>query len=199
MSIKIYGPRMGSALRCHWTLAEVGTAYESVAVDFARAEHKSPAFLQLNPVGQVPVLVDGDFRLAESVAICSYVIDKAGSDLGGKTPEERAQALRWSIWALVNPQESLGTLASPMWTNTPLPADVEAKEKAEASRHLAVLEGHLAKSPYVAGDRFTVGDINVACSLAYAAMSKFDLSPFPATSAWLAKVTARPACAKARG
>ena len=37
MSIKIHGPRMGSALRCHWTLAELGTPYESVAVDFAKA------------------------------------------------------------------------------------------------------------------------------------------------------------------
>jgi glutathione S-transferase len=199
MSIKLYGPRAGSALRCHWTLAELGTPYEAVPVDFARAEHKSPAYLKINPAGQVPALTDGDFCLAESLAICSYVIDKAGSDLGGRTPGERAQALRWSLWALLNPQPQLGTLASPAWTGKPLAADVEAHAKSEATRHLAVLEGHLAKSPFIAGDRFTVGDINVASSIGYAAVCKFDLSPFPATSAWLAKVTSRPAYAKARG
>ena len=199
MSIKIYGPRFGSSLRCHWTLAELGTAYEAMPVDFASAEHKSPAYLKINPAGQGPALSDGDFCLAESLAICSYVIDKAGSDLGGRTPQERARAWHWSLWTLLNAQPPLGTLASPVFTNKPLSAEVEAKAKSDAARHLAVLEGHLATSPYVAGDAFTVGDVNVASSLGYAAMAKFDLSPNAAISAWFAKVTARPAYAKARG
>jgi glutathione S-transferase len=51
----------------------------------------------------------------------------------------------------------------------------------------------------VAGKLFSVGDINVACVLGYAAFSKYDLSAYPSISAWLSKVTARPAYAKARG
>jgi glutathione S-transferase len=134
MSIKIYGPRMGSSLRVHWTLAELGTAYEVVAVDFAKSEHKSPPYLKINPAGQVPALTDGDFCLAESLAICSYVIDKAGSELGGRTPQERARVWHWSLWALLNAQPQLATLASPAFTSKPLAADVEAHAKSEAAR-----------------------------------------------------------------
>src|SRR5689334_12872618 len=69
-SIKLYCPRLGSALRTHWVAAELGISYDSVPVDFSKAEHKSDAFLAINPMGQVPALVDGEFKLAESMAIC---------------------------------------------------------------------------------------------------------------------------------
>ena len=191
-SIKLYGPRGGSSLRTHWVAAEVGAAYEAVSVDFSKAEHKGDAFLAINPMGQVPALVDGDFNLAESMAIGSYLIDLAGSDLGGKTAQQRAKAWQWSLWAALNLNPHLSTLASPAWTQKPLATDVEATAKAAAAKYLAVLDAH------VAGDSFTVGDINVACVLSYASYSKYDMTPYPHVATWLAGVTDRPAYAKAR-
>ena len=199
MKIKLYGPRMGSSFRAHWVAAEVGVAYESVPVDFAKADNRSDWFLKVNPMGQVPALSSGDFNLAESLAICSYLIDVAGSDLAGKSAEARASAWQWSLWASLNLHPHLATLASPMWTQQPLAADVEAAAKAGAAKYLSLLETHLASHPFVAGELFSVGDINVASVLGYAAFSKYDLSVYPATSAWLAKVTSRPAFIKARG
>jgi glutathione S-transferase len=199
MKIKLYGPRMGSSLRTHWVAAEVGLSYESMPVDFAKAENRSEWFLKINPMGQVPALSSGDFNLAESLAICSYLIDVAGSDLGGKTAEARASAWQWSLWAALNVQPHLSTLASPMWTQQPLAPEVEAAAKASAATYLGLLEAHLGARPYVAGELFSVGDINVASVLGYAAFSKYDLSPFKAISAWLAKVTSRPAYMTARG
>jgi glutathione S-transferase len=197
--IKLYGPRMGSSLRTHWVAAEVGISYEAVPVDFAKAENRSEWFLKINPMGQVPALSAGDFNLAESLAICSYLIDVAGSDLGGKTPESRASALQWSLWAALNLQPHLSTLASPNWTQKPLAPEVEAAAKAGAAQYLALLETLLASRPFVAGELFSVGDINVACVLGYAAFSKYDLSPYRAINAWQAKVTSRPAYKTARG
>jgi glutathione S-transferase len=197
MTIKIYGPRMGSSLRAHWVAAELGTPYEGVAVDFAKGEHKGEAFLKINPMGQVPALVDGDFKLAESMAICSYLIDKAGSDLAGKTAQERATAWRWALWAGLNAYPHLSTLASPAWTQQPLAPEVEAGARTALTKFLPVLEAHLAASAFIAGGTFTVGDINVAAVLGYAAYSQFDMSVYPATKAWLAKVQARPSYAAA--
>lgn len=197
-SIKLYGPRGGSALRTYWVAAEVGATCEAVSVDFSKGEHKGEAFLQINPMGQVPALVDGDFKLAESMAIGSYLIEMAGSDLGGKTAQQRAKAWQWSLWGALNLYTHLSTLASPAWTQQALAPDVEATAKAGAAKYLAVLETHLGTQRYIAGDSFTVGDINVACILSYAAYSKFDLSSFPAITTWLAGVTDRPAYAKAR-
>jgi glutathione S-transferase len=199
MKIKLYGPRMGSSLRTHWVAAEVGVAYEPVPVDFSKADNQSEWFLKINPMGQVPALSSGDFNLAESLAICSYLIDVAGSDLAGKSAEARALAWQWSLWASLNLQPHLTTLASPAWTQQPLSPEVEAAAKLGAAKYLAVLETYLAPRPFVAGESFSVGDINVACVLGYAAFSKYDLSVYPAISAWLAKVTSRPAYSTARG
>jgi glutathione S-transferase len=197
MTIKIYGPRMGSSLRAHWVAAELGTPYEAVSVDFGKGENRSDWFLKINPMGQVPAMVDGDFNLAESMAICSYLIDLAGSDLGGKTPQERATAWRWSLWAGLNVYPHMSTLASPAWTQQPLAPEVEAAARATLAKHLPVLEAQLASGSFVTGGTFTVGDINVAAVLGYAAYSQFDMSNYPATKAWLAKVQARPSYAAA--
>jgi len=192
-NIKLYGPRMGSALRTHWVAAELGTAYEAMTVDFAKGAHRSDWFLRINPMGQVPAMVADDFKLAESMAICSFLIDRAGSDLGGKTAEERATAWQWSLWAAFNPQQHLSTLAAPLWTKQPLTAEAEAAAKAGADKYLALLDAHLSRRPFIAGSHFTVGDINVASSLGYAALCNFDLSAHAKVKAWLATVTARPA------
>jgi glutathione S-transferase len=196
-TLKLYGPRSGSSLRTHWVAAELGVAYESVTVDFAKAEHRSESFLKINPMGQVPALSDGDFNLAESMAICSFLIDKAGSELCGKTPQERAVAWQWSLWAALNLQPHLSTLASPAWTKQPLAPAAEAAAQAGAAKYLGILQTHLAARPFVAGQNFTVGDINVASSLAYAAYANYDLSPYPAIKAWLGRITDRPAYFKA--
>ncbi|MEO8185668.1 MAG: glutathione S-transferase family protein [Deltaproteobacteria bacterium] len=199
MKIKLYGPRMGSSLRTHWVAAEVGIDYEWAPVDFSKAENRSDWFLKINPMGQVPALTCGELNLSESLAICSYLIDVAHSDLGGASAEARASAWQWSLWASLNLQPHLTTLASPAWTQQPLAPDAEAAAKAGAAKYLTLLETHLASRPFVAGEVFSVGDINVACVLGYAAFSKYDLSAYSAINAWQAKVTARPAYNKARG
>lgn len=198
-TIKLYGPRMGSALRTHWVAAELGTPYESMEVDFGKGENRSDWFLTINPMGQVPALVADDFRLAESMAICSFLIDQASSDLGGKTAQERAAAWQWSLWAAFNPQSHLATLASTSWTKQPLAPEVEAAANAAAAKYLTLLDAHLARRTFIAGNNFTVGDINVASSLGYAVLCNFDMSPYPKVKSWLATVTARPAYAKATG
>ncbi|MEN9580103.1 MAG: Disulfide-bond oxidoreductase YfcG [Pseudomonadota bacterium] len=198
-NIKIFGGPFGSSLRTHWVAAELGTSYERAPLEMSKGEHKREPFLKINPMGQVPALLAGDFNLAESMAICSYLIDLAGSDLAGKTPEIRARAWQWSLWAAFNPQPHLNALASPAWTQKPLSAEAEETAKTAAAKVLPLLDAHLATQPYIAGNEFTVGDINVASSLAYAAMCQFDMSPYPNVTAWLAKVTARPGYAQARG
>lgn len=60
----------------HVLLEEIGAPFELVFVDRANAAHKSPAYLKLNPNGQIPVLVDGDFVVYESAAICLYLADR---------------------------------------------------------------------------------------------------------------------------
>ena len=64
-----------SSGRCFWCLEEVQADYEAKAINFKDKEHKSEAFLKINPNGKVPALTDGDFSIWESTAINYYLAD----------------------------------------------------------------------------------------------------------------------------
>ena len=64
------------SIRVRWTLQELGVDFEAVTVNLVAGEHRRPEFLKLNPAGRVPVLVDDDLVLTESVAIVLYLAEK---------------------------------------------------------------------------------------------------------------------------
>src|SRR3712207_3972422 len=70
-----YNPRSRATI-AKWMLDECGAAYEIVPVDLERREHKAPEFLEVNPSGKLPALVDGNSRIFETAAICLYLGDK---------------------------------------------------------------------------------------------------------------------------
>src|SRR5215469_11858572 len=63
------------SIRVRWTLQELGVAFEAVTINMLAGEHRSPAFLRINPAGKLPVLIDGDMVLTESVAIVLYLAE----------------------------------------------------------------------------------------------------------------------------
>ncbi|EZP52351.1 glutathione S-transferase family protein [Sphingomonas sp. RIT328] len=77
----------------------MGVDIERVNVDLFKGESHTPEFLELNPHGLSPVMVDGDFVLYESAAINLYFAEKAGSDLAGATTRERYEILQWMFWS----------------------------------------------------------------------------------------------------
>src|SRR3989338_403315 len=100
MSIKIDGdPGRGSLRRVTSASAAMGVPIERVNIDLFKGESHTPEFLELNPHGLSPVMVDGDFVLYESSAINLYLAEKAGSDLAGATTRERYEILQWMFWS----------------------------------------------------------------------------------------------------
>jgi len=194
-TIKLYGPREGSSLRGHWALAEAGLEYQSTEVP--REVRKQPEFLAINPMGQVPALIDGDVVLAESLAIAHYVIKKYKPELLGN-PTEEAQALRWSVWGFLNPQRSFLDLARQKWNNTNDEVAI-AKAKEELEKSLPILDAWLTTHHYITGDTFTFGDISVGVTISYSAFWGFDYSVYKNIVRWMSEVTTRPAYLKAKG
>ena len=89
-----------ASLAPHMLLEEIGAPFELVFVDRANAAHRSPGYLKLNPNGQIPVLVEGDFVLYEAAAICLYLADRypdAKLVPPLRTPE-RAHFYQWLFW-----------------------------------------------------------------------------------------------------
>lgn len=111
--IKVYGFPKTRSLRILWTLEEIGADYGLVKVDLFKGEAEEPAFLQLNPAGKVPVLVDDDLVLSESGAICTYLADKYPET--GLAPEprtgQRAIYDQMCFFALTELEQPLWTMA----------------------------------------------------------------------------------------
>lgn len=88
--------------------AESGIHLDEQVVDLMSGEQCEPAFRTINPVGLVPVLEDGDFRLTESAAILKYLADKANSPLYPKNLRERARVNEAMDWFNANLYRDLG-------------------------------------------------------------------------------------------
>ena len=77
--MKLYEFAPTRSIRVRWTLQELGVDFETITVDLLAGEHRSPAFLKINPAGKLPVLVDGDMVLTESVAIVLYLAESTAT------------------------------------------------------------------------------------------------------------------------
>ena len=76
MKMKLYEFGPTRSIRVRWTLQELGVEFESIPINLLAGEHLQPKFLKINPAGKIPVLVDDDLILTESVAIVLYLADK---------------------------------------------------------------------------------------------------------------------------
>lgn len=194
--IKIYGGRRGTAFRNHWMLAEINVPYETVSLDMQSQEHKQPAFLALNPNGQVPVLVDGDFVLTESVAINDYLATKHAPQLLGTTPEHHALIMQWSIWALVTINRFFGDIAELKFKNI-VDEKVTAQALEKLQRFMPILDTHLKGKDFMVGGEFSVADVNIIPALNYGHFVNFDFSPYAEVVRYMGLMAARPMFIKA--
>jgi glutathione S-transferase len=175
--LKLYGGAFSRASIIKWYLEELEIPYEFVMLDMKAGEHLQPEYLAINPVGKVPAIVDGDFKLWESGAILLYLAEKYG-----KTPvslEERAIFSQWVLFAN-------STLATGIF--------IEANREKEMPRLLTSLNEIFGQQPFVLGDEFTVADVAVGSMLGYIPiMLKLDLSAYPAVLNYIKQISERPA------
>ncbi|MDQ5952087.1 MAG: glutathione S-transferase [Patescibacteria group bacterium] len=193
--LKLYGTKRSSAYRCHWLIAELGLAYETVSVDFAAGENKSEPFLKLNPNGKIPVMMDDDFVLFESFAINAYLAEKHQPALLGSTLQEHGLVAQWNAWALANLADPFMTLILQGYRKTP-DNDDTAAARAAIDRFLPILDAALEGKEYLVAGTFTVADINVSSTVAGAETSGVDVSTYANIVRWMQGLNARPAVLK---
>ena len=201
MAIKIYGVARSRAARVLWMAKELGLDYEHIKVDFATGETRRPEHLALNPNGHVPVIDDDGFILCESMAINLYLAKKYGA--GGLYPsslQDEARAWQWSFWGMTEVERPLLTALMNRAVYPDKQRDAAAADTAERAlaQPLGVLEGALARSANLLGDRFTVVDLNVASILAWARPAQIDMAAFPKVAEWLKNCAERPAARATR-
>ncbi|GIS52216.1 MAG: hypothetical protein Ct9H90mP27_7070 [Gammaproteobacteria bacterium] len=99
MGVKIYGIPGSRADRSLWAIEETGIKNEHIKTNFGE-ESKANEYLEINPNGRIPALVDGDLKLFESMAINLYLAKNYASDLYPTDPGDEAKANQWSVWAI---------------------------------------------------------------------------------------------------
>lgn len=199
MALKIYGTPKSRTFRPLWAAAELGIAYENIPIEAAEGA-KSPELLAVNPMGRIPAIDDEGFHLFESLAITTYLVKRHGGPLQPATVRDEARALQWSLWGATEIETPLIQMVSHRHVLPPEKRDEAVAKAAEEKlpRPLSVLEGELARSPYLLGGSFTVADLNVASLLYTAWFRGVDLSRWPHVKAWLDRCFERPAAKAAR-
>ena len=198
-----YGHVSGNSARALFGLFEAGARFEPRLLDTRAGENRAAAYLEVNPMGKIPALVDGPFKLWESNAINWYVAEKTpGSRLLPASTEGRASVHRWLFFqsAHVTPAcmpvfRATNARVQAFWKGTVDPRVAEAGRK-ELARYLPVLEAALADRDWLERE-FSLADVAYAPHLSMVAEGGFDFSAWPRVRAWLNRLFARPAWQKA--
>jgi glutathione S-transferase len=192
MALTLYHHPFSRAAGVVWTLEEVGQPYELKFVDIRKNEQKSPELIAKNPMGKIPVLVDGDVVITEAAAIALYLADRyaAGRLAPALDDPRRGTYFRWALFApsVIEP----GAMAKlQKWEFRPGQAGW-----GEYDAMIATIEGALTGREWLLGDTFTIADVVFGGTLRY--MVRFGmLQPSPAISAYVERLGARPAAQRA--
>jgi glutathione S-transferase len=182
------------SIRVRWALQELGVDFEPITVNLVAGEHRRAAFLEINPAGKVPALVDDDLVLTESVAIVLYLAEKyPGKGLTPTGLKQRADVNRWLLF-------TASELEQPLWCisrhtalypeHLRLPAEVSLARR-DFIEMAAVLEQHMRGRQFAAADAFTIADIVIAYTLDWANEVAL-LDDYPVSREYMERMYARP-------
>lgn len=192
MTIELYYHPYSRAANVVWMLEEVGVSYQLRWVDIMSGGQKSPEMLALNPMGKLPVLVDGKTVVTESAAIALYLGDRYSS--GNLAPAlddpARGTYLRWSLFtpSVMEPAAAARTSGGEF--------NPRAVGWGNFDDMLAATEAAIGNGPYVLGDRFTMADVVLGGTLRYMLMFKM-IEPKPVFAGYVERLQARPAFQRA--
>ena len=195
MMITIYGVAPSRTFRSLWMLEELDLTYERNLAHWDDDGPQRAQYLELNPNGRVPCLVDDGLVLFESLAINLYLMRRYGGALAPASIEDEGRTLQWSFWA-VNELEPLITAiateksykAEEDWDRAML-----EQSEMELKKPLDILNRVLTDRTYILGSAFSAADLNVVSVMFPAVLNGLDLSPFPNVQAWYERCATRDA------
>ena len=190
---QLYGfGESGNAYKAALMLQFCGLDWSQVNVDFFNGETRSaPYRTEINEMGEVPVLVDGDRKLAQSGVILTYLAEKTGK-FGGRSANDRLEILSWLFFDNHKFTSYLATLrflvALAKTGETPITEFLRLRVKAA----LAIAEQHLATRSFMVGEAPTIADISMCGYLFHPEDYGVAFDDFPHIQRWLARIAAIP-------
>lgn len=183
----------GNAYKAALALTLADMDWEPVYVDFFNGEARTPAFREINEMGEVPVLIDGDTTLTQSGVILDYISSKTGK-LGGRSAAERREVLRWLFW---DNHKLSGLAGSTRFLMNFLPADkrpeaVIAFNLGRLKASYTILNAHLGTRDWLVGDQHSIADLSCCGYLFYDEPFGFSRADWPHIDRWLDRIAALP-------
>jgi glutathione S-transferase len=194
MQMKLYEFGPTRSIRVRWTLQELSADFEPIRVNLLAGENRRPEFLKINPAGKLPVLVDGDLVLTESVAIVLYLAEKySHKGLLPAGPNERAEVNRWLLFAATELEQPLWRISrhTALYPEEQRLAGDVILASGEFKDMASVLEKHMQGRQFVAGDSVSVADFVMAYTLDWGNEDKL-LDGCPQLLAYMKRMYARP-------
>ena len=195
MTIKLYCMgESGNAYKAALALELSGLEWAPVYVDFFGGETRSDEFRNnINDMGEVPVMVDGDFKMSQSAAIQAYITEKSGK-FGGDTREANYEIFRWVIWDnhKLSSQAGMTRFLMNFLPEDKRPAEVIAFMQGRLKAAYATLNTHLEGREWIVGDAITNADISCCGYLFYPEPFGFDRKDWPHIDRWLSNIENTP-------
>lgn len=183
-------PISGNCYKVRLLLAQLGLPYHRVTVDIKMGESLSPELQRLNPRGQIPLLVDGDEVIWDSMAILVYLARRYGDEAW--LPRDALEEARVMQWLAVAGNELLFGLARARAVFLLGRAfDLEQCQR-DAQIGLAALEVRLGEADWLACDHPTIADLACYPYVMLAPQGKVSLDTYPAVRGWMTRLEALP-------
>ena len=194
--MKLYEhPESGNSHKVRLLLSFLGLEYESVVVDLMTDEQHQAPFLAVNPRGEVPVLVDDDVTLRDSMAILVYLAtqhderrhwlpeDSAGT---AAVMEWLAFAASWIQFGVFTARALVSFGISGNGMPHTFSGNVE-EARLRGTTSLTIMEQQLSGRDWLCGETPTIADVACFPYIALAPMGDISLEPYPAVQAWIAR------------
>ncbi|VVE51651.1 glutathione S-transferase [Pandoraea communis] len=193
--LKLYGrATSGNVQKVIFLLEELGKSYERLDYGRQFGNTGTPEYLAMNPTNKVPTLTDGDLVIWESHTILRYLASRQGTSLYPDDLAQRTFVERWMDWALA----SLNPVYLAGFKDAKKPKDEQSADTGpNLAAELTILDTHLREVPWCAGQSFSLADVALAPLVKRCVNFPFALPEFRGIAAWLARIEARPAFAKA--
>ena len=179
----------GNCLKVKYAADHLGLSYDWTPVDIMTGGSRTPEFLALNPMGQVPVIVLDDGRaLAQSNAILQYLAE--GTDLLPADPFDRAKVAAWLFWEQYSHEPYVAVCRFHMVYKGEPKETREAWRVQRGEAALDALETALTGREFLVGTALTIADIALLAYTRLAEEGGFDLASRPAVGNWIARCEA---------
>jgi glutathione S-transferase len=194
----LWGVGTSRTLRAHWALHELGLDYKSRPILPRSGETKTQEYTRLNPRQKIPLLQDGDFKIAESPAIAAYLSNTYGTPETALIPSDPREQASWLEWCFYAATELDATSLYVMRRHSDLkhiygeaPVALESAAGYFASQLRHAEQTLRDGRPFLVGERFTTADMLLTTCLTWAVSYRVPVTA--ACLTYMERITSRPA------